>query len=131
MKADRRHGRASEEFPGCVLVDKKPDNNKNHLKKECRMFDGSIAPEFKHFMSRIMPAMAPHRSNHNKFKGMKKLSEMFTVSDKAFRLLMLMNEFDSWKAKAEEEMSGKKPNRPAKNLQTEEAATRKDGTWQD
>ena len=80
------------------------------------MFDGSIALEFKHFMSRMMPAMAPHQSNHNKFKGIKKLSEMFTVSDKAFGLLMLLNKFDSWKAKAEEEMSGKKAQQTSKKF---------------
>ena len=39
---------------------------------------------------------------------MKTLSEMFTVSDKAFGLLMLLNEFDSWKAKANEESTGAK-----------------------
>ena len=108
MKVDMRHGRVPDEFPGCVLVDEKPDGNRNHLKKECRTFNGSIAPEFRCFMSRIMPAIAPYRSNYNKFKGIKKLSEMFTVSDEAFGLLMLLNEFDSWKAKAEEEKNGGK-----------------------
>ena len=33
---------------------------------------------------------------------------MFTVSDEAFGLLMLLNEFDSWKAKANEESTGEK-----------------------
>ena len=33
---------------------------------------------------------------------------MFTVSDKAFGLLMLLNKFDNWKAKAEEESTGAK-----------------------
>ena len=36
------------------------------------------------------------------------MSEMFTVSDEAFGLLMLLNKFDSWKAKAEEEKNGGK-----------------------
>ena len=41
---------------------------------------------------------------------------MFTVSDEAFGLLMLLNEFDSWKAKAEEEMSGKKAQQTGKKF---------------
>ena len=59
-------------------------------------------------MDRMMPAMAPSRSNCNEHKGMKNLSEMFTVSNKVFGLLMLLNKFDNWKAKAEEETNGKK-----------------------
>ena len=116
MKVDMRHGRVPDEFPGCVLVDEKPDSNRNHLKKEHRRFDGSIAPEFRYFMSRIMPAIAPYRSNYNKFKGIKKLSEMFTVSDEAFGLLMLLNKFDNWKAKAEEETNGKKAKHTSKKF---------------
>ena len=95
-----------KEFPGCVLVDVKQDNNKNHLKTTYRRWDESVAPEFKYFMERIMPAIAPSRSNYNKCKGIKYLSEMFTVSNKTFGLLMLLNEFDNWKAKAEEESTG-------------------------
>ena len=33
---------------------------------------------------------------------------MHTVTDKAFGLLMLLNEFDNWKAKAEAKASGEK-----------------------
>ena len=32
LLADMRYGRVPEEFPGCVLVDDKPDDNRNHLK---------------------------------------------------------------------------------------------------
>ena len=91
-----------------MLVDEKPDNNKKHPKTAYQQWDGSVAPEFRHFMDRMMPAMSPSRCHHNKHKGMKSLSEMFTVSDKAFGLLMLLNKFDNWKAKAEEETIGKK-----------------------
>ena len=91
-----------------MLVEDKPDDKKNHLKATHRRLDGSIAPEFRCFMDRIMPAISPSRSCHNKYKGIKTLSEMFTVRDEAFGLLMLLNEFDSWKAKANEESTGEK-----------------------
>ena len=41
---------------------------------------------------------------------------MFTVSDKAFGLLMLLNEFDSWKAKANEESTGEKAGHTTKRF---------------
>ena len=41
---------------------------------------------------------------------------MFTVSDEAFGLLMLLNKFDSWKAKANEESTGMKAGHTAKRF---------------
>ena len=99
-----------------MLVEDKPDDKKNHLKPTCRRLDGGIAPEFRCFMDRIMPAISPSRSCHNKHKGMKTLSEMFTVSDEAFGLLMLLNEFDSWKAKENEESTGAKAGHTTKRF---------------
>ena len=99
-----------------MLVEDKPDDKKNHLKPTHRRLDGSIAPEFRHFMNRMMLAMSPGRSSHNKCKGIKSSSEMFTLSNKAFGLLMLLNKFDSWKAKAEEEKSGRKAQQTGKKF---------------
>ena len=55
-----------------------------------------------------MPAIAPYRSQHARYKGVKNLSQMYTISDEAFVLLMLLNKFDNWKAKAEAKTEGKK-----------------------
>jgi len=97
------------EFPGSVLVNEKPDEEQNHLKNNYRRLDnGKIAPEFRYFMKRIMPAIAPYRSKYDRYKGVKNLSQMYTITDEAFGLLMLLNEFDNWKAKAEAKASGEK-----------------------
>ena len=47
-------------------------------------------------MARIMPALAPSRNKYKKNKGTKKLSEIYTVSDEAFGLLVLHNELHCW-----------------------------------
>ena len=103
-----RDGLVPAEFPGSVLVNKQPDDEKNHLKNDYRRWEENIPPEFRYFMERIMPAIAPYRSQHARYKGVKNLSQMCTVSDKAFGLLMLLNKFDNWKAKAESKTEGKK-----------------------
>ena len=87
-------------FPGEILVNLQPDSQKNHLHERYRQWGEEPPQEFVYFIERIMPAIAPKRSKFGENCGIKKLSDMYTISDEAFGLLMLLNEFDIWKAKA-------------------------------
>ena len=58
--------------------------------------------EFKYFMERIMPAIRATNNEFKKLKGVKPLSDHFTVSDEAFGLVMLLNELKIWEDKATE-----------------------------
>lgn len=58
-------------------------------------------PEFRYFVERILPAISPSRNRFKDRKGKTKLSEIFTISDEAFGLVMLLNEFHCWEEAAE------------------------------
>ena len=82
------------------MVSLKPDSEKWHVHKDYR---GSEEPteEFKYFVERILPAIAPNRNKFKARKGKNKLSEIYTVTDEAFGLVMLLNELHCWEECAE------------------------------
>ena len=92
-------------FPGDILVEFEEDENKNHLPE---MYQKWVTPppQFVYFMERIMPAIAPYCSEFHKNKGIKEIGEMYSVSDEAFGLVMLLNELHIWNDKAKKEKIG-------------------------
>ena len=91
-----------EAFPGDVLVSVEPDEDKNHLPEKYRRWDNEPPEEFIYFIERIMPAVNPSNNHFWKFNGIKKLSEIYSVQDEAFGLVILLNEFHCWKNKADD-----------------------------
>ena len=83
----------------------KPDDEKNHLPKDYRRWT-EPTEDFRFFMESIMPAIAPHRCKFHEKKGIRKLSEIYTVSDEAFGLVVLLNELHCWEEKANEKETG-------------------------
>ena len=105
LSDDVRKNRVPPEFPGDILVDFDENENKNHLQEMYRKWV-TPPPQFVYFMERIMPAIAPYRSEFHKNKGIKDIGEMYSVSDEAFGLVMLLNELHIWEDIAKKEKIG-------------------------
>ena len=59
----------------------KPDSEKWHVRKDYR-WSKEPTPEFKYFVERILPAIAPSRNKFNDQKGKKILSEILPSQTK-------------------------------------------------
>ena len=94
------NNKVPESFPGTIMVSLKPDSENWHLHKDYRQSE-EPTPEFKYFVERILPAIQPPRIKFNDRKGKKKLSEIYTVTDEAFGLIILLNELRCWEECAE------------------------------
>ena len=57
--------------------------------------------EFKYFYNRILSAINPQIMMWDKVKGLEPLSEIFSVTDEAFALVMLFNELHCWEETAQ------------------------------
>ena len=84
------------------MVSVEPDKHKNHLPENYRRWENEPPEEFIYFIERILPAVNPSTSKWWKFKGVKTLSEIYSVQDEAFGLVMLLNELHCWKNKADD-----------------------------
>ena len=92
---DLKNKKVPTGFPATLLIS--TTDGKNYLNSHYRLYtDNQWEEEFQYFMARIMPALAPSRNKYKKNKGTKKLSEIYTVSDEAFGLLVLHNELHCW-----------------------------------
>ena len=92
--------RVPETFSGTVLVSLKYDLEKFHLHQDYQQ-SKETTPDFRYFVERILPVIAPSQNKFKDRKGKKTLSEIFTVTDKAFGLGMLLNELHCWDEAAE------------------------------
>ena len=101
---DRKNNKVPESFPGTIMVSLKPDSEKWHVHEEYRTSE-EPTDEFRYFVERIMPAIAPGRNKFKERKGKKLLSEIYTVTDEAFGLLMLLNELHCWEESAKKQES--------------------------
>ena len=54
---------------------------------------------FLYFLERIVAAISPKTTNFKRGQTRIQISKIFTVSDEAFALLFLFNEYDGWKAR--------------------------------
>ena len=66
------------------------------LNTNYRRYGNARNKEFNYFVTRILPAINPTFSDFRRQKGTKLLSEMFTITDEAFGLIMLYNEYNVW-----------------------------------
>ena len=99
-----------EEFPGDVLPRQKAIDKKFHLSDEYRRWE-EPPKEFRYFMNKIMPAIRATSCSYRNSKGIKCLSDIFTVSDEAFGLVILLNEIHIWEDKVKEKAAGTKYHR--------------------
>ena len=87
-----------ESFPGTLgLVDDPNNEGEMMINPGYRNYSIANNEEFCYFVRRILPAINPKKLNFAKDCVHKKISEMFSVSDEAFALLVLYNELHVWK----------------------------------
>ena len=102
-------------FPGTILIQRK--NGKYILHEEYRKYnDDALNEDFEYFLRQILSVSNP---SINKFKESKQkllISDMFTIADEAFGLLILYNEFHVWKLQVDQIKSGVKVKRERKRF---------------
>ena len=93
----KKGDKVPKSFPGSLSINLERGPGK-YLDPDYRVYekDATWKPEFEYFMSRIMSAIAPSRNGYNKNCGKLKLSQIYTVSDEAFGIVMLYNELHCW-----------------------------------
>mmetsp|Transcript_1367 Transcript_1367/g.2862 ORF Transcript_1367/g.2862 Transcript_1367/m.2862 type:complete len:681 (-) Transcript_1367:32-2074(-) len=97
-RADTLKGLVPESFPGTLgLVDDPNNEGEVMINPGYRNYSIANNDEFCYFVRRILPAINPKKLNFGKDCVYKKISEMFSVSDEAFALLVLYNELHVWK----------------------------------
>ena len=81
-----------EEATGATPVEEKYILPPNYRRIETK-------DEFKYFVNRILAAVNVKNTEYHLQKHNKKINDIFSVSDKAFALLLLFNEFKRWNLK--------------------------------
>jgi hypothetical protein len=102
-------------FPGTVRVDYREGQNgkdgkldENYRRYDFQKEDG----DFRWFVENILSAVRPTKTRFNRDRGRKLLSQIFTCSDEAYALLMIVNELHVWEEKSlrvsteDEELTG-------------------------
>ena len=108
-----KKNKVPESFPGSLMITLE-DGPMKYLHPDYRSYENDEwEAEFEYFMSRIMSAIAPSRNQYNKNCGRLQLSTIYTISDKAFGLLILYNKLHCWDEALEFE-SNSKEKRPIK-----------------
>ena len=105
-REDKEDGKVLDSFPGSVYLQVK--NKKTILHPDYRRYEGGYDEAFEYFVTRLLARITPSRTNFRKQKHKKLLSEIFTVTDEAFVLFVLYNEWHIWVAQIEDIKKRKK-----------------------
>mgnify|MGYP004529573319 FL=1 len=97
MTADTLKGLVPAGFPGTLgLVEDPNKEGKVVINPMYRNYSTANNSEYFYFVSRLLPSINPKKVNFGKECSYKPISEMFSVSDEAFALLLLYNEHHVW-----------------------------------
>ena len=99
-------GIVPDSFPGSVYL--QVENKRTFLHQDYRRYKGGYDEAFQYFVTRLLARITPSRTNFRKQKHKKLLSEIFTVTDEAFGLFVLYNEWHIWVEQIEDGKKGKK-----------------------
>lgn len=96
-RADILKGLVPKSFPGSLELVEDPNNEGEVIiNPEYRKYSTANNGEFFYFVSRMLPSINPKKVNFSKECSNKSISEIFSVSDEAFALLLLYNEHHVW-----------------------------------
>lgn len=93
---DMKNDKVPSTFPGSLVMTYHGDENGNRLHPDYRRYDDNFNEEFVYFMTRIMPVFSDGLKKFNARSGKDLLSEIYSVSDEAFGLVVLFNELHCW-----------------------------------
>ena len=97
MTADTLKGLVPAGFPGTLGLVEDPNNEgKVVINPMYRNYSTANNSEYFYFVTRLLPSINPKKVNFGKECSYKPISEMFSVSDEAFALLLLYNEHHVW-----------------------------------
>lgn len=97
ITVDTLKGLVPSGFPGSLGLVEDPDNEgKVVINPMYRNYSTANNKEFFYFVSRMLPSINPKKVNFGRDCSYKPISEMFSVSDEAFALLLLYNEHHVW-----------------------------------
>lgn len=109
-------------FPGLLqlmIPDEESDEDYEDITKNVGYIEGKClhkdyrrknTPEFEYFTTKLLHRIGVNRIQFEKKKRTNCLSDIFTVEDEAFGLLVLSNEYKNWKKQRELKASGKRGN---------------------
>jgi len=97
MTADTLKGLVPAGFLGTLGLVEDPNNEgKVVINPMYRNYYTANNSEYFYFVSILLPSINPKKVNFGKECSYKPISEMFSVSDEAFALLLLYNEHHVW-----------------------------------
>ena len=107
MLEDIEKNLVPENFPGNVgiVMDERKDVNLLH-----ESYRKENTPEFEYFFTALLPKIGHRRIEFDKHKRTKLVSDIYTVPDEAFGLLILCNEHHIWVWQNEARKQGKSKN---------------------
>ena len=83
-----------ESFPGTVMLVCEKGGQITNL--QYRKYDNADNEEYYHFVTRILSAVNPIVNNFRGRKERELLSDIFSVSDEAYALMIIYNEYHVW-----------------------------------
>ena len=106
VAVDSEKGGVPREFPGSIGLLKDPTGESHAIiSPGYRQYGDAANKEFYYFVHRILPAINPGINNFRHRKTTDLISDIFTVTDEAFGLIMIHNEYHVW-----EDHQGRKGN---------------------
>jgi hypothetical protein len=93
---DKMYKEVPESFPGTLKLVQNNETGELSLNPNYRQLCGGENKELDYFVTRIMPAMNPGVSKFATRKHVDLISDMYTVADEAYGLLILHNEHHIW-----------------------------------
>jgi len=126
MTEDKERGEIPESFPGVLLL--QLNDEKDILQDQYRKLtdietdenNRTIPPEVVYFHEKLLPNVKGKKKDWKKWMGAHLLSEIYSVSEEAFALLIIDNELDMWNkqfVKKENGLSGRALRLPKKYCQ--------------
>jgi hypothetical protein len=97
---DAKNGKIPVTFPGSIKI------TDGLINDRYRKYSDATNDEFYYFVTRILTAINPNKSKFNHHKSNTPISEIFSVTDEAFGLLIILNEHDVWTKQAEIQRTG-------------------------
>ena len=100
---DSEMAKVPASFPGTVALN---TDSMEILAKEYRRYGNAANEEFYYFVTRILSAINPGKTNFRLRKTKDLISTIFTVTDEAFALMIIDNEYSNWEKQKEMKLDG-------------------------
>lgn len=101
--ADSEKAKVPTSFPGTVALN--PDSVEITA-NEYRRYGNADNEEFYYFVTRIMSAINLVGTNVKQKKATELISDIFSVTDEAFALMIIDNEYSNWEKQKQRKLDG-------------------------